>query len=150
SSQNINCDVQSLSVLVRNEGISEITNFTINYSINGDASSYEWTGNIASLSNAVVDIPNVTLVKGSSTIEANLILANDTFSNNNNLSIQILNNDNGQVGVLNTFETEDSALLITQEGPEENIWERGTPTGALLNATTSGINAYGTNLSGNY
>ncbi|HRE77692.1 MAG TPA: T9SS type A sorting domain-containing protein [Flavobacterium sp.] len=150
STLNINCGTDVLSFLVKNAGSSTITNFTLNYAINGEESVYEWNGNLPSQANTIVEIPNVTLIRGNSTIQANVIMANDAFSNNNTLNIQVLNNDSGEVGVVNTFETEDSALLSNySEGPE-NTWQRGVPIGLTLNQTSSGSNVYGTNLSGNY
>lgn len=150
SALNINCGADGLSIVVKNTGASTITNFTLNYSINGQESVYEWNGNLLSQANTIVEIPNVTLTTGNSTIQANVVMANDAFSNNNTVSIQIVNNDSGQIGVVNTFETEDSALLSNHvEGPE-NTWQRGIPTGTLLNQAASGANVYATNLDGNY
>ena len=149
SSLIINCNADSLSFLVKNTGSSTISDFAINYSINGTEAIYNWNGNLPSQTSTIVEIPNVTIIKGNSTIQANVVLANDAFSNNNSVNIQVLNNDNGQVGVVNNFETIESALLTSQEGPISS-WQRGTPSGLLLNQTASGSKAYGTNLNGNY
>jgi hypothetical protein len=146
---NINCNTEGISFLVRNTGATSITNFTLNYSINQIESTYEWNGNLPSQSSTTVEIPNVVFEKGISTIFANVVLINDAFENNNSLTIQILNNDDGEVGVVNTFETEDSALLSNHEGSEDS-WQRGIPTGTLLNQAASGANVYATNLDGNY
>lgn len=145
----INCNTDSLSFLVRNTGATTITNFTLNYSINQSESTFEWNGNLPSQSSTTVEIPNIVFEKGVSTIFANVTMNNDAFENNNSLSVQIINNDDGEVGVVNTFETEDSALLTNHEG-SENSWQRGIPTGILLNQAASGANVYATNLDGNY
>ncbi|RAR49810.1 T9SS type A sorting domain-containing protein [Flavobacterium lacus] len=149
STSNINCSTDSLSFLVKNTGLSTITDFTLNYSINGAEASYSWSGNLPSLTNSTIEIPNITLIRGTSTIQANVVMANDAFSNNNIINSQILNNDNGQVGEVNTFETQESELLTNYEGVE-NSWQRGVPSGIILNQTSSGSSVYGTNLNGNY
>lgn len=147
---NINCNSDNLSFLIKNTGIATITNFTINYSINGDADVFVWNGNLLSQETTLIEIPNVTLTNGSTTIEASISLLNDAFANNNSITVQVLNNEGGgAVGVVNTFETQESELLSNaSEG--SNIWERGVPTGLLLNQTASGLNVYGTTLFGNY
>jgi photosystem II stability/assembly factor-like uncharacterized protein len=145
----INCSTNSLSFLVKNTGSNTITSFNVIYSINGIEANYEWSGNLPSQADTIIEIPNVSLIRGTSIIQANVILANDTFDNNNELTIQVLNNDSGQVGEVNTFETEESTLLSNHDG-SENSWQRGVPSGILLNQASSGSNVYGTNLSGNY
>ena len=145
----INCSTNSLSFLVKNTGSTTITDFTLNYSINGMDASYDWNGTLVSLATTTVEIPNITLIRGNSIIQANIVMENDTFSNNNALNIEVLNNDGGQVGEVNTFETEESSLLSNHEG-SENSWQRGIPTGTLLNQAASGANVYATNLDGNY
>jgi hypothetical protein len=57
-------------------------------------------------------------------------------------------NETGETGVVNTFENSSDELIVVNEG--EDVWQRGIPTGALLNTAASGTNVYGTNLSGNY
>lgn len=145
----INCNANSLSFLVKNTGSTTITDFTLNYSINGIDAGYNWNGTLASLATTTVEIPNITLIRGNSIIQATIVMENDTFSNNNALNIEVLNNDGGQVGVVNMFETEESTLLSNHEG-SENSWQRGIPTGTLLNQAASGANVYATNLDGNY
>lgn len=149
SSSTINCNNESIFFIVKNTGSSSISNFTLNYSINGNESTHQWNGNLASLTNTVVEVSVPSFEIGTALIQANVVLTNDAFANNNSLSIEILNNKPGQVGVINTFDTEDSALLTSEES-SQNTWERGIPTGTLLNQTSSGTNVYGTNLSGNY
>ena len=146
---NINCNTEGISFLIRNTGTTAITNFTLNYTINQNESTYEWNGNLPPQASTTVEIPNVVFEKGISTIFANVVLINDAFENNNSLTLQILNNDDGEIGVVNTFETEDSALLSNHEGSEDS-WQRGIPTGTLLNQAASGANVYATNLDGNY
>jgi photosystem II stability/assembly factor-like uncharacterized protein len=145
----INCNTNSLSFLIKNTGSTTITDFTLNYSINGIDDSYNWNGTLASLATTTLEIPNITLIRGNSIIQANIVMENDIFSNNNALNMEVLNNDSGQVGEVNTFETEQSSLLSNHEG-SENSWQRGIPTGTLLNQAASGANVYATNLDGNY
>lgn len=145
----VNCDSDSLSFLIKNTGIATITNCTVNYTINGVSDFYVWNGNLLSQATTLIEVPNVTLTNGSSVIEANVSLLNDAFANNNSITVQVLNNDGGSIGVVNTFDAQGSELLSNaSEG--QNIWQRGVPTGTLLNQTASGLNVYGTNLNGNY
>lgn len=146
----INCNVNSISFLVKNSGIETITNFTLNYSVNGSNNSYNWNGNLESLATTSIEIALVSLEQGNSFIEGNVDLTNDAFLNNNSISKSFLNNGLGTVGVVNSFETLQSSLITVQAEGEGATWQRGNPTGNLLNSAASGSNVYGTNLSGNY
>lgn len=145
----INCGGSDLTFLVRNLGTESISSFQIDYTVNGQDFNYIWNGTLQPNETIQVVVTNENWIRGNTTINANVIFANDTFSNNNSVSITFLNNDSGTVGEVNTFETEDSYLLTSQEG-SSTLWQRGVPSGTLLNTTTSGTNVYGTNLNGNY
>ncbi len=145
----INCGGSDLTFLVRNLGTESISSFQIDYTVNGQEFNYIWDGTLQPNETTQVVVTNENWIRGNTTINANVIFANDTFSNNNSVSITFLNNDSGTVGVVNTFETDDSYLLTSQEG-SSTLWQRGVPSGTLLNSTTSGTNVYGTNLNGNY
>ena len=149
SIENINCNVNSLSFLVKNTGLSTVTNFTLNYTINGVPNNFIWNGNLVSLATTTIEISGLSLIRGKSVIQGTVVLPNDSFANNNSINVEILNNDNGLVGSLNTFETPFSNLVTSQAGGT-SLWQRGIPTGTLLNTTSSGVRVYGTNLSGNY
>ena len=146
---NINCNVNTISFLVKNTGVSTVTTFTLNYTINGTPFSYNWNGNLESLTTTSVQINNLNLIRGKSIIVGTVVLAGDAFPNNNSITATVLNNDNGTVGALNTFETPFSNLVTAQDG-DGSLWQRGIPTGTLLNTTGSGTRVYSTNLSGNY
>lgn len=145
----INCNVNSISFLVKNTGISTVTNFVLNYTINNTPFVYDWSGSLESLASTSVQIDGLTFIRGKSTIVGTVQMENDTFLNNNSINVSVLNNDNGTVGSLNTFES-PFTNLVTSQGGTDNLWQRGIPTGAVLNTAASGTRVYGTNLSGNY
>ena len=145
----INCNVNSISFLVKNSGIAPITGFDLTYSIDGVNNTTSWSGNLESLATATIQLNDLTFAQGSSIITGNVTLTNDAFPNNNSISKTFLNNSSGTVGVINTFENTQSNLITVQDGAG-NLWQRGNPTGNLLNSAPSGSSVYGTNLSGNY
>jgi hypothetical protein len=147
--EKINCNVNSISFLVKNTGISPVTNFVLNYTINSTPYTYNWNGNLESLASTTVQINNLSLIRGKSVIVGVVQMGNDTFPNNNSINTSILNNDNGTVGSVNAFETPFTNLVTSQAG-DANLWQRGIPSGSLLNTAASGSRVYGTNLSGNY
>jgi len=142
----ISCNSSELLFEVKNSGLNAINAFTINYQINATPYTYNWTGNLPSNTTTVANVPFINSIRGTSTVNANVVLVNDAYSDNNASTLQLLNNDSGLIGVVNNFETLASELITS----ETNLWQRGTPSGALLNTTGSETNAYGTNLLGNY
>ncbi|WP_333693287.1 T9SS type A sorting domain-containing protein [Flavobacterium sp.] len=149
SSANIDCNNSQIAFNIQNSGLESISSFTLNYTINGISNSVNWEGNIPSLASTTVVVQNLNLPKGNNLIAATVVMANDTFSNNNSFSGSLLTNDMGQVGVINTFEGNHSDWLISQEGTT-TVWERGIPSGLNLNTAFSGTQVYATNLTGNY
>lgn len=135
---------------VKNNGQNTITEIEISYAINNQASNTQtWNGTIESLDEALIDLPNMSLNFGTSTINASVTIANDFYETNNTGSISFNVNKTGIAQVVNTFETLADNLLVAAE-IGNLTWERGIPTGAQLNTTSSGEQVYATNLDGNY
>lgn len=157
SGLNIICGSEDITATVINNGNSNVNSFDIFYQIGGETNTISWSGNLASGNTTEVSLTALPLDLGSYLFEAELILGSDEISDNNTGSTIISANDAGVSGAINDFETNGDNLLILQNqafnpdcGTPSTLWERGIPTGAVLNTAASGQNVYGTNLDGNH
>lgn len=72
----------SPEINVQNLGQNPITSLAIDYTINGDSHTYNWTGNILSLHSETIELPEVTYnLQGSNTVEVSLP-SDDNNANN--------------------------------------------------------------------
>ena len=148
-SMQINCGAISPQLRVLNNGQNSINTIDITYSFDGaNETPLTWNGTIASQATAVLDLVDITLAYGIHSLNVTTTINNDYFTNNNSTEITFYVNETGETGVVNTFENSSDELIVINEGGD--VWQRGVPTGALLNTAASGTNVYGTNLSGNY
>lgn len=69
--------------------------------------------------------------------------SNDAWADNNTKEKSLLINANGAIGTLYDGETSETELLTYNDAFTTSVWELGTPTGTLLNETTSGEKAWG-------
>lgn len=51
---------------------------------------------------------------------------------------------------MNTFDNTEDALVTYNDASSNSLWEKGTPSGTLLNSASSGSEAYATNLNGEH
>ena len=146
------CGEITPEILVENKGINDITSITVNYGIEGEtAQNFIWTGVITSGQSQNIILPNLsTSVYGKAILNAQVIIANDTFSDNNEISNTFFVNRNGIGNTINTFDTPEEILIAYTEDSDEFVWEKGIPTGTLLNQSGSGKQVYATNLAGNH
>ena len=148
-SMQINCGAISPQLRVLNNGQNSINTIDITYSFDGaNETPLTWNGTIASQATAVLDLVDITLAYGIHSLNVTTTINNDYFTHNNSTEITFYVNETGETGVVNTFENSSDELIVVNEGGD--VWQRGVPTGALLNTAASGTNVYGTNLSGNY
>ncbi|MCB0465865.1 MAG: T9SS type A sorting domain-containing protein, partial [Aequorivita sp.] len=71
-----------LAINVQNLGQNPITSLSIEYVINGDTNTYNWTGNILSLHSEDIELPEVPFtLQGTNTVQVNLP-SDDNNSNN--------------------------------------------------------------------
>ena len=148
-SMQINCGAISPQLRVLNNGQNSINTIDITYSFDGaNETPLTWNGTIASQATAVLDLVDITLAYGIHSLNVTTTINNDYFTHNNSTEITFYVNETGETGVVNTFENSSDELIVINEGGD--VWQRGVPTGALLNTAASGTNVYGTNLSGNY
>lgn len=138
-------------VEVINNGTSAITEVQVNYSINdGGNSVYNWTGNIASGDKGVIQLPTLNFQNGQSLLKVNVTVTNDAYGDNNDQEVLFFGNVVGNAAEINSFETESDALIAYNESGGAPEWQRGIPSGNLLNNAASGTSVYGTNLTGDH
>ncbi len=139
-------------IIVKNNGLSTITEIQVDYTIDGTNLNYIWTGNLVSEATTTINLPQLPLTRGAHQFSATINTVNDAHAINNELGISFIyvNNTQGTPEVINTFETDGDKLTSYSEGDKlEQVWERGIPTGTNLNDNTNPTNKmYGTNLSG--
>ena len=146
----IKCEDVSTAIRVMNNGLDPITSVEIQYMINGNSNNFTWSGNIASTESSLIDLPQVNYDFGINELEVTATIINDAYVDNNTKSVQIIKN-NAEVGnEINEFENIEDELLAFDSSQNSTLWERGVPSGTLLNLATSGQNVYATNLDGNY
>ncbi|MEL6917799.1 MAG: thrombospondin type 3 repeat-containing protein, partial [Bacteroidota bacterium] len=149
----VSCSTVTPEVIVENKGVNPITSVDVTFSLNGGASeNFTWTGSLDSGASASIPFPNpLNIVDlGEVLLDVNTTIANDAFPENNNESSTFFLNEFGQDNIVNTFETAAEDLVAYNEGIDGSVWERGVPTGNVLNAASSGTQVYATNLDGNH
>ena len=131
---------------IKNGGSSPVTSVAVNYTIDGSPFVYNWSGNIASNQNQLINLPTSTTTRGAHTLSFNITTVGDAYIDNNLSSTSFYSNDSGTIATVNTFTNSTDELIVIQDGCSG--WTRGNRTIDALQ--TSGNTAYLTNLSGNY
>ncbi len=116
-------------VVVANFGLDNLTSMDIVYNVNdGEEYTYEWTGNLASFENEMIELPEITFEmqeENTFTVSAdNPNGEEDEFPGNN-------------TEVTDFIEAEEVSspvklVLILDENPEETSWELKNSTGDVL------------------
>ena len=149
STDAISCGNITPQIIVKNNGQNLITQIEILYNIDNEPSlSQTWTGSIASLEQEVIDLESLNIAFGTQVLSVIVDIENDAFANNNNGNIVIRANKTGETQNVYTFESENDDLLVASNSDE--LWERGVPGGNQLDSAFSGMQAYATNLDGDY
>ena len=145
------CGNFSPSITVKNNGNNEITSIDVNYTVdNGAAEVYTWNGNLASQTTTTIDLPELAVDAGSHSFDVEVMIPNDAYDNNSSSNITFYKNDVGVSDLVNSFETPEDELITFNAGGGTSMWERGIPTGTVLNAAATGTRVYGTILNGNH
>ncbi|NJB72851.1 photosystem II stability/assembly factor-like uncharacterized protein [Saonia flava] len=147
------CGQVNSEILVENTGLNPVTEIDITYSINeGTDQVMNWTGTLNAEETTTIDLGVLNISEfGKIVLNVTASAPNDAFSDNNTLNTLFFNNDYGLGGTINTFETANETLIAYNEGDEDNsVWEKGIPSGAILNEAGSGTNVYATILDGNH
>jgi len=138
---------------LRFRSVNPITTINVTYNLNGDAPiNFDWNGTLAPGEMTTVSFPSFDpLTIGRITLETSVTIANDAFDDNNTAKSNFFLNETAAVNDIYTFEDDSDLDLIPYNvGSDEVLWERGVPTGTLLNTASSGTQVYGTNLDGNH
>lgn len=145
------CGDISPSIVVKNNGNNTVSSIDVTYMVDGGSPEvYTWNGNLASLATTSIELPTIATNVGSHQLNIEVNILNDTYSNNNTSSLTFYKNDIGVSDQVNTFEAVEDELITFNQGGGTPMWERGVPTGTVLNAAASGTSVYGTNLDGNH
>ncbi|WP_299440136.1 M60 family peptidase N-terminal accessory domain-containing protein [uncultured Aquimarina sp.] len=140
------CGDISPQLLLRNNGINDIGEINIMYGvIGGETHNYTWDGMLQSDEETIVNLSSISVGSGNFTLNVEVSITNDENNTNDNLSQNFSANTSGDFNVINSFENPQDELIV-----QNGVWERGVPTGSVLNNAATGTQVYGTNLSGNY
>jgi hypothetical protein len=153
--QSISCSsLDTAKILVKNLGSNTINSINVQASLNSSTTNTIWNGTLAQNGTTLIDIPSLPIANsGAQELQVTATINNDTFDSNNALSSVFYANTSETVNAVNDFETVNKELITFNEGNTNSCsgyWERGIPSGTLLNTASSGSNVYATNLSGNY
>ena len=147
------CNGTLPEITVENMGVNPITTANFTYNVNdGAPENFDWTGSLAPGEMITIPFPsfNISTI-GAITLNASVTIVSDAFDDNNNIETNFFLNEPGAINDRFTFENDSDLDLINYNvGTDELLWERGVPTGALLNTASSGTQVYGTNLDGNH
>jgi hypothetical protein len=150
-SLSLNCGSVTPQINVKNNGINDITSIDVTYNIDsGINNNFTWNGTLVSEATTTINIPEIISLRGLHELNVITTIVGDAFPNNNSSSNTYLTNDNGVTESVNTFENVEDELNTFNDFGSSVLWERGVPTGTLLNTAVSGSNVYGTNLNGNH
>ena len=145
-SSDIVCGSVTPRVTIRNNGSSAVNSFSVSYSLNGGSDVVQnWTGTLNSGMSVDISFTDISFNElGEQQLAFSVNVAGDSFVVNNTKFTSFSTNKSANVEVFD-FETSENEYLI-----QGGLWERGVPSGTLLNSAASGQNVYATNLDGNY
>jgi hypothetical protein len=147
------CNGTIPEITVENKGSNTITTVNVTYTVNdGATENFDWTGTIDPGQLATIPFPsfNISTIGGIS-LSTTVTVESDAFNDNNTINTNFFLNEPGSINDLYTFEDDsDLDFVAYNVGSDEILWEKGVPTGTLLNTASSGTQVYGTNLDGNH
>lgn len=146
------CGSIAPSVELINDGLNTISGFDILYRINsGTQETQSFTNTLGPQETLTVTIDAITLnAAGETSIEIIAQIPNDDLPNNNTIAQNFFANISGVAAQVNSFETSDDELIAYNASGDGSVWERGSPSGSVLNSASSGSNAYATILNGKH
>jgi len=147
------CDTAAPGVTIANNGINPITTAMITYTVNDGAEiTFNWNGNLGAGESEEVTFPSFTQPNlGVVSLDVSVTIANDAFADNNSLKSSFVLNETGVENDIFSFENDEEESLVSYNvGGDSAVWERGVPTGILLNTASSGTQVYGTTLNGDH
>ena len=139
---NGNCgDSASPVVVIQNSGYDNLTNFSIEYSINnGNTQSHNWSGSLGSLASTSIELPAI----------------NYSPSDTNSINVTISDDDNNQNNsndfYFNQSSSYDTAIvtlnLVTDNYASETSWQLTDSSGYIIaqNGSLSNASTYSTEI----
>ena len=139
---NGNCgDSASPVVVIQNSGYDNLTNFSIEYSINnGNTQSHNWSGSLGSLASTSIELPAI----------------NYSPSDTNSINITISDDDNNQNNSNNFYFNQSSSYdtaivtlnLVTDNYASETSWQLTDSSGYIIaqNGSLSNASTYSTEI----
>lgn len=148
----LECGGIAPSVELLNDGLNAISGFDILYRLNnGNQETQSFSNTLAPQETITVQLAEIPLnTAGDSTLEIIAQIANDDIPINNTIVRNFFGNISGVAAQVNSFETSDDALIAYDQTGDGSVWERGIPSGSVLNQAATGNNAYATILGGNH
>ncbi len=146
------CGSITPAIVLRNDGTNTVSGFSVLHRINQDPQQTQSFPDAISPGQTItVNLNPIPLNNtGEASLEVIAQSANDDLPNNNTIIRQFYANTAGVASQINTFEAQDDNLITFNSAEGALVWERGIPTGTLLNGATSGTGVYGTTLNGNH
>ena len=125
---NIGCsEIKDITFELQNFG-DDVTEVTINYSVNGEDNFIIWTGNLGFAESEIVTIPNIEMGYGVVDIEVNVDALGDVYETNNTSVIQINNYEGTLIDI--TIEFDDLPFGFSWELFEADT--NGNPIGESI------------------
>jgi hypothetical protein len=137
-------------VTIQNRGTNTINTITFDYQYNGTPLNFVWNGNLNSLEETTLDLPQIVTDSGAYYLNVTANISSDENQSNNQSSTLFYVNNAGTVGIANTFENGTPNLISYNQIGQEQLWEKGVSTKTLLNTVSPANQVYATNLSANY
>lgn len=154
----VTCAEITPQITVENKGLNTISQVDVTYRLNEEGDqTFTFNGTIDSGATETFSLPTLTPTVGQSSIlTVTVSIANDAFDDNNTKKTTFfIANSFANGDQVFDFETEATSLFtydLVGGAPvvSGGVWERGEPTGTLLNTASSGTQVLGTNLDGNH
>lgn len=137
------------NVTVGNRGGDTLTQFNIVYTVNGSPTTYNWTGTILPGANATVTLPTFVVPAGVFGFCAYTSLVGDGDHSNDTICRSSAGIQTFTLPYFTDFESTNHFYNPTNLAGTSD-WEYGTPTSVIINSAYSPVNAWKTNLNGQY
>jgi photosystem II stability/assembly factor-like uncharacterized protein len=146
----VSCGGLTPKIIVKNNGLNDITTVDINYEIDGTPYNHQFNGNISTDQTQEILLPETNgLNFGNHRIQVETTINGDTFADNNTISAEFLINNSSSGKYINTFgDVNPDEWIVETIGNTTELWQRGIPTTSKFKDLTQ--NAYITNPTGNY
>lgn len=113
-------DTISQKLILRNRGIADLTNVEIQYNLNGNFQTYNWTGLLTSNQSELIDLGDVMVGTGVYTFEAYISFTNlsqdeDTSNDAVSVDFDILAGVNVVIGLTTNFAGDENSIEIRDE-----------------------------------